>query len=179
MDHQLADSADILNITSPPPFRLEAIVLCAIVISFLVFVIQKNTNMLLAVTVQALGTWLVLLFFFFIAGAILYRNILRREHVVIVKAGAVPGDARSLVIACDDLMAIELLSPPPGAMSAEAKMASLGFGGERLLLRTREASVPFGIGLSDSAAAAAVLQMEAFCCRRLWHATGAARAASG
>lgn len=156
-----------LNIVLPPIYKKLGISSSVIVIGFLAYVIEKNRIALFALTGQALSTWGVMLILIFIFGCALYRNVGWRERLTVVKNGPADSAARHWVVCCDDLVAIELLPAPSGNMSADAKKAAFGFGGERLRLCMREFSFVFGVGLSDRAAYDAIVQIESFCGRAL------------
>jgi hypothetical protein len=162
----------VLQITSPPPFRPQGILLCTIALVILAFTVRKNADKLTTLTVGAAGTWAVILLFVFLAGAVLFKNIFGKEELSLVRDGAPAGTAGASAIACGDLLAIER-KPLPLPMTADYKMSMLGLGGERLTIFTRTATFPFGIGFSDDASAKAIKQMEEFCGRPLLrHAAG-------
>ncbi|MFZ4875325.1 hypothetical protein ACL9RI_09580 [Janthinobacterium sp. Mn2066] len=52
-------------------------------------------------------------------------------------------------------------------MRPKADKEEVTLGGARLMFHTRAGAYPFGIGLSDAAAMAAIEQMEQFCGRSL------------
>lgn len=156
----------VLQITSPAPFRPPGILLCTITLAMLGFTVRKNADSLMTLTMGAVGTGAVILLFAFLAGAVLFKNIFGNERILFVKDGAAAGTADAAAIACGELIAIEH-KPLPLPMTAEGKMAMLGLGGERLVLVTKTEAVPFGIGLSDAAATAAITQIEEFCGRPL------------
>lgn len=162
----------VLQITSPPPFRPQGILLCMIALAILAFTVRKNADKLMTLTVGAAGTWAVILLFVFLAGAVLFKNIFGKEELFLVREGAPAGTAGASAIACGDLLAIEH-KPLPLPMTADYKMSMLGLGGERLTIFTRTATFPFGIGLSDGASMKAIKQMEEFCGRPLLRRAGA------
>jgi len=162
----------VLQITSPPPFRPQGILLCTIALAILAFTVSNNADKLMRLTVGVAGTWAVVLVFAFLAGAVLFKNIFGKEELFLVRDGAPPGTAGATAIACGDLLAIER-NPPPLPMTADYKMAMLGLGGETMTIFTSSASFPFGIGFSDGAATSAIRQMEQFCGRPLLRNAGA------
>ena len=156
----------ILQITSPAPFRVQGLLLCTIALAIHAFTVKKNANVLMTLTMDAVGTGAVILIFVFVAGAVLFKNVCGKEEILFIKDGAPAGTAAASAIVCGDLIAIER-KPLPLPMTADGKMAMLGLGGERLMLFTKTSVFPFGIGLSDAAAMAAIKQIEEFCGRPL------------
>lgn len=161
----------VLQITSPAPFRVEGILLCVIALAILSFTVQKNSDSLMALTVNAIGTWIVILCFVFLFCAVLFKNIFGKEKISIVKDGAAKETINATAIMCNDLIAIEHKARPL-PMSAEGKLSLLGLAGERLVLLTKTGAYRFGIGLSDAAATTAIKRIEHFCGRPLLRQAG-------
>lgn len=124
----------------------------------------------MTLSMGALGTGAVILVFVLLASAVLFRNLFGKEETVLIKDGTPAGTATVSAIVCSDLIAIEP-KPLPLPMAADGKMAMLGLGGERLIFYTSTKACPFGIGLSDAAAMAAIEQIEQFCGRPLLRQT--------
>ena len=156
----------VLKITSPAPLQPQGMLLCTLALALLAFTVKNNADSLMTLSMGALGTWGFILLFMLLAGAVLFRNLFGKEEISLIKDGAPAGAASAAAIACDDLIAIER-KPLPPSMTADGKMAMLGLGGARLMLHTKAGAYPFGIGLSDTAAMAAIQEIEQFCGRPL------------
>lgn len=156
----------ILQVTSPAPLRFQGVLLCIIALAVLAYTVHKNAASLMALTLTAFGTWVVILLFGLLAGAILFKNFFGKEQILFVKKNAHIEATSQSVIMCDDLIAIER-KPQPLPMTPEAKMAMLGLGGERLIFFSKTGAYSFGIGLSVSSATLAIRQIEEFCGRPL------------
>jgi len=94
----------------------------------------------------------------------LYRNLVFRDTLHIVRGGPAPRQ-RSTCCA-DDIVSIRRL-PTPGTFSPEGKWTALGLGRGLIEIRTTAACFRFGVGLDEYAVDAAAERIAAFCGLRM------------
>lgn len=109
------------------------------------------------------GAWLSLIvmlgMFLFVTG-MLYRNLLFRDTLTIVRGEGRPG--QRLHCHAHEVLAIRRL-PAPAPASPEGKWAALGLGSGLIELRTATQCFRFGVGLDDYALDAATERIALFC----------------
>lgn len=163
-------SQEALHLSCPPP-RAFAALWTAPVFLFIAgstFARFVKTRELFSPT--AILPCLILLALFVFACLLLYRNLFVGERLVITMSAPSSTD-NTLILHCGDIQALEILGNP-GMLSQEAKLRSLGMGGQKLLLRTTRGTFAWGIGLDDAAARRIIARLETYCGKPLLKTSG-------
>ena len=95
----------------------------------------------------------------FVAG-MLYRNLVFRDTLCIVRGEGQPGQRPTCF--AGEIVSIRRL-PTPGMFSPEGKWAALGLGRGLIEIRTTDECFRFGVGLDEYAIDAAAGRIAAFC----------------
>lgn len=134
---------DTLEITSPPPRRIGALVLCLICTAWLLMTMQHNAGKAAA---TPLAGWIMAVALLVGCLCIIGRNLFFRESLSL---------ARGSIVSVAE-------ADRPIYLSWEWSMSWWGFRGERLVIETTGGRIPFGIGLSERQAAGIIDKLDAF-----------------
>ncbi|KQQ87300.1 hypothetical protein ASF77_17135 [Massilia sp. Leaf139] len=91
---------------------------------------------------------------------ILYRNLVFRDSLIVVRSEGMPGQRFDCFV--HEILAVRRL-PAPAPSSPEGKWAALGLGEGLIEIRTETGSLRFGAGLHEHAIDAAIERITAFC----------------
>ncbi|HEX8612014.1 MAG TPA: hypothetical protein VF800_12070 [Telluria sp.] len=147
----------MLQITSPPPRRIGALLLCLAMAVGLSVMMQHNAG---KASPAPLAGWIVSVIMLLACLCVIGRNLFFSESLSV---------ARGAIVSVADAD-----RPTYGTMAWS--MSWWGFRGQRLLIETTEGGIPFGIGLSERQAADIIVRLEAFCGRQLAAADAPRRA---
>jgi hypothetical protein len=139
---------DTLEISSPPPRRVGALVLSLAITAWLLATMQQNAG---KASATPLAGWIVAVAMLAASLCVIGRNLFFTESLSVA-----PGEIVSVV---------EADRPLYGTMAWS--MNWWGFQGERLVLETSSGRIRCGIGLSERQAADIIAKLEAFCGRQL------------
>lgn len=134
---------DTLEITSPPPRRIGALVLCLTMMAWLLMTMQQNA---VKAAATPLAGWIVAIAMLVLCLCIIGRNLFFRESLSLARA--------SIVSVAE--------ADRPLYLSWEWSMSWWGLRGERLVIETADGRIPFGIGLSERQVASMVDRLNAF-----------------
>lgn len=94
--------------------------------------------------------------------AILYRNLIFRDELYIVRGTTVPSKRGALCLDAADVVSVQVL-PPSNFASFEWRMEWLGLGGGRIEIHTKTHRFNFGVGLHDSSFTEIFEKIAVFC----------------
>ena len=152
------NQTDTLRIVCPRQLRLMPIVLGGLVMIMLVPALPRAwAGVPQARAFLPLAVMLAMLVF--VAG-MLYRNLVFRDTLHIVKGEAGPRERTTCV--ADEIVSIRRL-PTPETFSPQGKWTALGLGRGLIEIRTTAECFRFGVGLDEDAVDAAAGRIAAFC----------------
>lgn len=152
----MKDADRFLHIICPRQMRVNALFLAGCMLVVLITALRRNPDKPLSFFPA-----LVMAVFFVNALGIIYRNIVFRDELVLVKQVATTWPKSSFSLRCEDIISVRE-RPAFGLFSAEAKWEFLGFGEGPLLIETRSGTYPFGVGLRSKGVLATIQKIEAF-----------------
>ncbi|TFW32542.1 hypothetical protein [Massilia horti] len=155
----MKDTDRFLHIVCPRQMRWNPLFLAGCTIFVLSVALRRNPGLLLSFSSVVMAVFLL------IALTIIYRNVVFRDELVLVKEGATEWPKSSFSLRCEDIIAVRerpASASMLGPFSAEAKKEFLGFGEGNLLIETRFGTYPFGVGLTPAGVVATIQKIEAF-----------------
>lgn len=164
-------SRDALHLSCPPPRAFAALWTAPVFLFIAVSTVAGFVKTGELFSPAAILPCIFLLVLFVFACLLLYRNLLVDERLVVTRNSPSATDA-TLILHCSDIRALDILGNP-GMLSQEARLKSLGMGGQKLLLRTTQGTFAWGIGLDDAAARQIIASLEAYCGKPLLKTSGA------
>lgn len=150
---------DTLHIVCPRQWHLMPIMLAFPFMLILVPGLQHHWARL----PESAGAWLpfaIMLGMVLVAVGMLYRNLVFRDTLTIVRGEGTPG--QRLTCFASEIVSVRRL-PTPEPSSSAGKWATLGLGQGLIEIRTANECFRFGVGLDDYALDATTDRIAAFC----------------
>ncbi len=156
------NQTDTLRIVCPRQLHLMPIVLGFLVM--IMFVPALPSVWARIPQARAFLSLAVMLAMLVCVAGMLYRNLVFRDTLHIVRRGAAPRQHSTCF--ADEIVSIRRL-PTPGTFSPAGKWTALGLGQGLIEIRTTAECFRFGVGLDEHAVDAAAGRIAAFCGLRL------------